>query len=278
MNLISLRGRWGPTSRHGDRSERRFRIPGRVGWPALGATVGLLIWLGAMPFFMGDPRILHGVIPASAEAPPVLVARSSFAMLADSRSMSNAVPEGSGLLPKTNALEEMYRPVRVAMNIPKVAEALGLPDLRIAALTPPLPLAAAVDGTSPFEPPAPEPEFSDPAAVPPGGKPVASMATVVNPTDQPLLGSLRPTVMLGDAGLCRALKMAAVSMRAGAEPVVLLAGDLAQTMRDPATPLLLEPGESYDLAILLALPPDIPNEFQGLSCTVNFLMDFAEGS
>ena len=102
--------------------------------------------------------------------------------------------------------------------------------------------------------------------------------TVVNPTDQPLQGTLRPTVMLGDAGLCRALKMAAVSLTEGSEPVVLLAGDLSQTMRDPVTPLILEPGKAYDLAILLALPPNVPNEFQGLSCTVNFLMDFAEVS
>ena len=277
MNLISLLGRGGTMSRAEDRYKRRMQVPGRIGWPAMGVAVGLLIWLGAIPL-LGDPRISHGVIPASVDAPPLLVARSSFALLADNKSADGGVPEGSGLLPKTNALEERFRPVRAAMKIPRVLEALGLDDLQIAALARPLPKADAADGKSPVVPASPKPAFSDPAAVPPGGKPVASMATVVNPTDQPLQGTLRPTVMLGDAGLCRALKMAAVSLAEGSEPVVLLAGDLSQTMRDPVAPLILEPGKAYDLAILLALPPNVPNEFQGLSCTVNFLMDFAEVS
>ena len=254
--------------------KRRMQVPGRIGWPAMGVAVGLLIWLGAIPL-LGDPRISHGVIPASVDAPPILVARSSFALLSDSKSAGGGVPEGSGLVPQTNALEERFRPVRVALKIPRVLEALGLDDLQMAR---PLPMVGAADAKSPVGPLAPEPAFSDPAAVPPGGKPVASMATVVNPTDQPLQGTLRPTVMLGDAGLCRALKMAAVALTEGSEPVVLLAGDLSQTMRDPVTPLILEPGKAYDLAILIALPSNVPNEFQGLSCTVNFLMDFAEVS
>jgi hypothetical protein len=87
--------------------------------------------------------------------------------------------------------------------------------------------------------------------------------------------------MLGDAGLCRALKMAAVSLADSSEdersePIVLLAGNLSEITGDAVTPLVLEPGEAYNLAIFLALPPNVPNEFQGLSCTVNFLMDFAE--
>ena len=275
MNLTSLpglRGRMGTMSRAEDRNRRHMQVPGRIGWPALGVAVGLLMWLGAIPL-LGDPRISHGVMPASVNGPPVLVARSSFDMLADSESAGDGVLEGSRLLPETNALEERYRPVRVAMSIPRVLEALGLDDLQIAALAPPP--ADAADGTSP---PAPEPEFGDPGTLPPGGKPVASMTTVVNPTDKPLHGTLRPIVMLGDAGLCRALKMAAVSVAEGSEPVVLLAGDLSQTMGDHVTPLILEPGKPYDLAILLALPPNVPNEFQGTSCTVNFLMDFAEVS
>ena len=258
-----------------DRYRRRVHVPGRIGWPGLGVAVGLLIWIGAIPL-LGDPRISHGVIPASVEGPPVLVARSSFDLLAVNRSTGGGVAEGSGLLPNTNALEERYRPVRAALKIPRVLEALGLDYLQIAALALPPSMAGAADGTSPVGPPASEPAFSDPAAVPPGGKPVASMATVMNPTDKPLQGILRPTVMLGDSGLCRALKMAAVSLQEDSEPVVLLAGNLSQTMRDPVTPLILEPGKSYDLAILLALPPNVPNEFQGTSCTVNFLMDFAE--
>jgi hypothetical protein len=194
-------------------------------------------------------------------------------MMAVGQSAAIGVAEGSGLIPKTSALEEKFRPVRAAMMIPEVAEALGMDLSQIASLA--LPVSAA-DGTSPEGPTEPEPKFSDPAAVPPGGQPVASIATVVNSTDKPLQGTLRPTVMLGDAGLCRALKMAAVSLTEDSAPVVLLAGDLSQTMRDPVTPLLLEAGKSYDLAILLALPPNVPNEFQGLGCTVNFLMDFAE--
>ena len=181
-------------------------------------------------------------------------------MLAEGEPTAGGVPKGSGLLPQTNALEEMYGPVRVAMKIPSVMEALGLNDLQVAPLAPAL--AGAAERTSPLGSLAPERRFSEPGTLPPGGRPVASMARVVNPTERPLQGTLRPTVMLGDAGLCRALKMAAISFEESSEPVVLLAGDLSQTMRDPVTPFVLEPGKAYDLAILLSLPPNVPNEFR----------------
>ena len=160
------------------------------------------------------------------------------------------------------------------MKMPEVAEALGMDILEFDAPIPPT--VGIMTDSSAADAPVPESPFGDPGMLPPGGKPVASMTEVVNPTDHPLQGTLRPAVMFGDAGLCRALKMAAVSIEADADPVVLLAGDLSKTLNEPATPLILEPAKSYDLALILALPENVPNDFQGTSCTVNFLMEFAE--
>ena len=242
-------------------------------WPVLGVVVGLLLWVIAIPF-LGDPRISHGVTPASVEGPPVLVSRSSFSLLAEGQGTGSIEPSSSAHLIEANALEELFRPVRQAMKIPEVAEALGIDILDFETLTPPL--IGGTGESSPADAPPPESPFGDPDMLPPGGKPVASISQVVNPTDHPLQGTLRPTIMFGDAGLCRALKMAAVSIEAGADPVVLLAGDLSETLREPATPLILEPDKTYDLAILLTLPENVPNDFQGTSCTINFLMEFAE--
>jgi hypothetical protein len=244
-----------------------------LGWPVLGVVVGLLFWVIAIPF-LGDPRISHGVTPASVEGPPVLVSRSSFSLLAEGQRTGAIKPSASGLLAETNALAELFKPVRQAMKMPAVAEALGIDILDFDA---PISLAVGISSdSSAADAPVPESPFGDPDMLPPGGKPVASMTQVVNPTDHPLQGTLRPAVMFGDAGLCRALKMAAVSIEAGAEPVVLLAGDLSKTLNEPATPLILEPKKTYDLALILALPENVPNDFQGTSCTVNFLMEFAE--
>jgi len=202
------------------------------------------------------------------------VSRSSFSLLAEGQRTGAIEPSGSGLLAETNALEELFKPVRQAMRMPAVAEALGMDILDF---DPPIPPTVGITSdSSAADAPVPESPFGDPDMLPPGGKPVASMTQVVNPTDHPLQGTLRPAVMFGDAGLCRALKMAAVSIEAGAEPVVLLAGDLSKTLNEPATPLILEPAKSYDLALILALPENVPNDFQGTSCTVNFLMEFAE--
>ena len=262
----------GPTQPVQARDAPRVSERKPLGWPVLGVVLGLLVWVIAIPL-LGDPRISHRTTPASAEGPPVLVARSSFSLLAEGQGTDSHVPSRSGF-PETNFLAEVFEPVRRAMKIPEVAEALGIDILELEALMPP---AIGSSGESPpADTPVPEGPFGDPGMLPPGGKPVASMSQVMNPTDHPLQGTLRPTVMFGDAGLCRALKMAAVSIEVGAEPVVLLAGDLSETLRDSAIPLILEPAKTYDLAILLTLPEDVSNDFQGTSCTINFLMEFAE--
>ena len=107
-----------------------------LGLPVLGVVVGLLLWVIAIPF-LGDPRISHGVTPASSEGPPALVSRSSFSLLSEGQRTSPIEQSSSGLLAETNALEEQFKPVRQAMKMPAVAEALGIDLLELDAPMPP---------------------------------------------------------------------------------------------------------------------------------------------
>jgi len=254
--------------RHRDGEEGRS-----LGWPLAGVVVGLLFWLIALPL-LGDPRISYRVTPVDGEGPPILIARSSFS-LASGTDMSLLVqPRKPDTTPTTFAQAEAARPLLWAMATPGVAEGLGLEDSMVTIPTPAI--ADGPVGSSSGESAPPEPMFSHPERIPPGGQPVASLAQVMNPTEQPVQAELRPTVMVGDSRLCRALRMAAVSIESGAAPRLLMAGTISETMQEPPAPLIMEPGKRYDVAILVTLPSDLANEYQGVSCTVNFLMYFNE--
>ena len=110
----------------------------------------------------------------------------------------------------------------------------------------------------------------------PGGAPTASMSQVMNPTGQPIRGELQPVILEGDTRLCGSLRTAVVSIETGKAPRLLMGGVLMEFLQGGAASMILEPGKRYDLAVLLTLPLDVANEYQGGSCTVNFLMHFQE--
>ena len=232
-------------------------------WHLAGLIVGLLTWLIALPF-LGDPRISYQVTPVDADANPVLIARGSFAVTPVTEITVLEQPRGRTSERATYAQAEAAQPLLSAMAMPEVAAALGL--VEPASLAP-----TAFDGSQPAPP---HPMFSYPSNLPPGGTPSATLSQIMNPTEKPVLAKLSPTVMEGDSRLCSKVMMAVVSMRPGEDPSLLVAGTLTEVAEGPASPLIIEPGGRYDIALLVALPPDLPNEYQGASCTVNFLMEF----
>ena len=240
----------------------RYQVKGgSVRWSLAGIAAGLVIWILALPF-LGDPRISYRMTPVEGAGLPILVARSSFGVVSGADVPMPARRPGLNDLPNTSAESDLVQPVLWAMAMPEVVEALGLQEHSVSA-------SGEGDPSDSI--------FSDPETLPPGGAPSVSLAQLVNPTDKPLQGELRPTVMVGDARLCRALRVAVVAMESGmASRHVIMAGSIPETAQEPVTPLVMDPGKAYELAILVTLPPDLPNDFQGVSCTVNFLMHFAE--
>ena len=118
-----------------------------------------------------------------------------------------------------------------------------------------------------------EPTFSYPERMAPGGAPAASLGQVMNPTKESVRGHLQPTLLGDDRRLCNQLRIAAISMGMDAGPNLLVAGGL-EDVNELDSGLTMEPGERYEIVILVALPPDLPNELQGVSCSVDFLMHF----
>ncbi|MFH1140102.1 MAG: hypothetical protein V1724_00175 [Chloroflexota bacterium] len=49
-------------------------------------------------------------------------------------------------------------------------------------------------------------------------------------------------------------------------------GKLKDMIDGRAMPMVMEPGVRYNLAILVSVPQDAGNEYQGVSCTVDFMM------
>ena len=119
-----------------------------------------------------------------------------------------------------------------------------------------------------------EPMFSYPENLAPGGAPAASLSQVMNPTTQPVQAELRPEILGTDTHLCRRLRMAAVALEKGMVPRLFVSGSLPEVAEEGAGRMLIDPGERYDIAIIVAVPDDLPNEYQGMNCTVNFLMHF----
>ena len=122
----------------------------------------------------------------------------------------------------------------------------------------------------------PELRFGHADSLAPGGAPVASLAQIMNPTEHPVKAVLRPAIMAGDSTLCPMLTMVAVLIDAHAGPRLLLTGPLPVAAHETEAQVIMDPGKIYDLAILVGLPRDLPNEYQGTSCTVDFLMHFLE--
>ena len=116
--------------------------------------------------------------------------------------------------------------------------------------------------------------FSYPENLAPGGSPSASLAQILNPTDQPVLAELRPVILDADAGLCGELRIAAVLISGAIAPELLAGGPLMDVLEQRIDNIFIKPGQQYDLAIFVAVPDDLSNEHQNANCTVNFLMHF----
>ena len=248
---------------------------GSTRWLLSGVALGLLLWVIAVPL-MGDPRISYRVTPVEGGGPPILVARGSFAMTAESAKTSLAQATESDAAPVTFVQTGAMRSIALAMTLPEVARALGLKEAGNILGTAPAPIPSDAGGPVPPPPVAdapPEPTFSYPERMAPGGAPAASLGQVMNPTKEPVRGHLQPTVLGDDRRLCNQLRIAAVSFGPDAGPNLLMAGGL-EDVNELESGLIMQPGERYEIVILVTLPPDLPNELQGVSCSVDFLMHF----
>jgi len=278
-----------------------------------GIIAGLLLWVLALPL-LGDPRISYRMTQVEGDGPPILVARTSFALAADTDMTPLIQPRRPNMAPSTYAQAKAVRPLIWAMETPGVAEALEIEDKvmriistqQLADLTSRSVVAqptsskdtdpTAVPGTQDEQvvagSPGPVPDnsttfspsyrfsreisFSYPEHLIPGGAPTASLAQILNPTEQPMRGELLPVVLEGDTRLCGGLRTAVVSMEKGTPPRLLTGGSLLEILQGPTANLILEPGKRYDLAVLVSLPLHASNQYQGGSCTVNFMMQFQE--
>ncbi|MDO8750569.1 MAG: hypothetical protein Q7K03_05445 [Dehalococcoidia bacterium] len=251
-------------------------------WFLGGAIVGLLLWVAVFPF-LGDPRISDVITPLDGAGPPVLVSRTQFRVVAEAPVETLAQAPKPGILPSTKAQLETVQPVMWAMALPEVREALGYSEKPMTVAPAPTPEAQpthvpgpsgqATQGPTPATQPAQaEPQFSYPEHMVPGS-PAASLAQVMNPTKNIILAEFRPTVTAGqDSRLCSALRTAIVSVEAGKAPKVVAKGKLVDMIDGRAAPMVLEPGVRYNLAILVSVPQDAGNEYQGVSCSVDFMM------
>ncbi len=246
---------------------------GEKRWFRGGTIVGLLLWV-AVFLLLGDPRISDVVTPLDGAGPPVLVARTQFRAMAEAPLETLAQAPKPGILPSTKAQLEAVQPVVWAMAMPEVREALGSLEkpfsiVPTATSEKPEPTQVPTPATQPARA---QPAFSYPENMVPGS-PAASLAQVMNPTKNIILGELRPTITAGqDSRLCPGLRVAIVSVVAGKAPKLVAQGKLVDMMDGRTAPIVLEPGVRYNLAILVSVPLDAGNEYQGVSCSVDFVM------
>ncbi|MBI4198837.1 MAG: hypothetical protein HY533_06985 [Chloroflexi bacterium] len=222
--------------------------------------MGLLLWVAALPF-LGDPRISSVVTPLDGAGPPVMVARTQFRVVAEAPVETLGQAPKSGILPSTRAQLEAVQPVMWAMAMPEVRAALGTPDK-----------PATVASTSAQQPTPAGPVFSYPEHMVPGS-PAASLAQVMNPTKNIVLADFYPSVTAGqDNRLCPGLRVAIVAIEPGKAPKMVMWGKLKDMLDGRTQAMVMEPGERYNLAILVSVPQDAGNEYQGVGCTVDFMM------
>ena len=102
------------------------------------------------------------------------------------------------------------------------------------------------------------------------GTPTMKLFQLMNPTDDPVEAAIRPQYEK-DAELCRALRMATVSMEKQSQMVV--GGSFSEVAESVGPHLLLQPHELYNLALLVSVPMNLSNEYQGKSCQVDFMLE-----
>lgn len=121
------------------------------------------------------------------------------------------------------------------------------------------------------------PRVSDPERMVPG-VPTASLVQVRAPSRKSLEGVVRAEIdRERESMLCDALRGAVAFVPKQGEPR-LVAGGRIEAMASSGTELVvIDPDESSEFAIFVAVPSDLPNRYQGSSCSVNFLLDLREG-
>ena len=295
-------------------SLRRWR--GKLSaWVVTGFAGGLAVWLAAL-LTLGNPRISPYVPILEGQSSPILVSRVSFRTVADLSGTATpeaqaAAPELA--VPSTTASESpkphpATAPLLEVMKMPEVAAALkttfdlsalfpqqvpsgsspqGSPSTTVSppgTLTPQGPGLVAtseipegahtLDPTASTREPSGVPKFGQPENMAPG-QPVANLTQVVNPTKKPLVSRIRP-IIEHDSGLCSRVQTAVVAMENREGAKMLAGGLLTDVVNGDPIQMVLEPQKRYHLAMLISLPPDLPNEYHGVSCVVGFCLDVQE--
>ena len=262
---------------HGAR--RRFRG---------GVAIGLLGCLLVVLVLPGVTRPASRSTPVDGQRAPVEVVWFSFQLMGET--FGRLLPPGVTPAAETQLNATLTTPsglaqtmavaqsVMSAAAMPEVRQALGLPDTDTPIATPateqahpgiPSSRGSACCATTPVAPNELRPTY--PERMAPGDF-TASVARVTNPSRDQLVTQVIQAVVQGESSLCSGMRVVVVSVEVGKAPQMMKFGSL-QEMQGPARDMVLEPGKSYDIAFLVSAPSNLPDEYQGLICTVNFWLE-----
>ncbi|MFW6174192.1 MAG: hypothetical protein ACOC5K_00230 [Chloroflexota bacterium] len=246
----------------------------------LGLTTAVALFAGSMsmPGVSEDRSLTNPFsvpqqgVELGGEGPRLLIRHTAFETMAE---VGSAGPSGRQLMQEGHPELRMEmtnygRAVMAALQSPALRRTLELAD----------------DGTSPggatnsgeTDLRDGMPKLAYPNMMVPGS-PSASAVQFMNRSNVAVQAGLRARIVEQGVNreLCEGLHVAATIARTGEEARVVWGGPLME-MADPQSRerFRMEPRANYEMAIVMAPPLNAGNEYQGKSCSVEFLVDTEE--